>query len=73
MFHSKYSYEYLSMFGVQIPVDAYPVFGLKRRSLLFVIDTITEMFMFDFSVIVFYRPLYTPVLAKRVAIKRNPL
>ena len=26
------------MFEVQIPVDAYPVFGLKRRSLLFVID-----------------------------------
>ena len=26
------------MFEVQIPVDAYPVFGLKRRSFLFVID-----------------------------------
>ena len=29
----------LYMFEVQIPVDAYPVFGLKRRSFLFVIDT----------------------------------
>ena len=38
MFHSKYSYEYLSMFRVQIPVDACPLFGLKRRSFLFVID-----------------------------------
>ena len=28
------------MFEVQIPVDAYPVFGLKRRSFLFVIDKI---------------------------------
>ena len=27
------------MFEVKIPVDAYPVFGLKRRSFLFVIDT----------------------------------
>ena len=26
------------MFEVQIPVDAYPVFTLKRRSFLFVID-----------------------------------
>ena len=26
------------MFEVQIPVDAYPVFGLKKRSFLFVID-----------------------------------
>ncbi len=29
----------LYMFEVQIPVDAYPVFGLKRRYFLFVIDT----------------------------------
>ena len=28
----------LYMFEVQIPVDAYYVFGLKRRSFLFVID-----------------------------------
>ena len=28
----------LYMFEVQIPVDAYPPFGLKRRSFLFVID-----------------------------------
>ena len=39
MFHSKYSYEYLSMFRVQIPVDTCPTFALKRRSFLFVIDS----------------------------------
>lgn len=30
------------MFWVQIPVDAYPLFGLKRRSFLFVIDKKTH-------------------------------
>ena len=42
MFHSKYSYEYLSMFRVQIPVDTCPTFALKRRSFLFVIDIKTH-------------------------------
>ena len=30
------------LFGVQIPVDAYSLFGLKRRSFLFVIDIKTH-------------------------------
>lgn len=37
------------MFEIQIPVDAYPPFGLKRRSFLFVIDkklsTFAEFFI----------------------------
>ena len=40
------------MFEVQIPVDAYPVFGLKRRSFLFVIDKnkeVTSRYLFIFS------------------------
>ena len=41
------------MFEVQIPVDAYPVFGLKRRSFLFVIDKnkeVTSRYLFIFRV-----------------------
>ena len=42
------------MFEVPIPVDAYPVFGLKRRSFLFVMDknkevTLRCLFIFSFA------------------------
>ena len=38
------------MFEVQTPVDTYPVFGLKRRSFLFVIDRKTPLSRVGFSI-----------------------